>query len=319
MFAAFGVPIGIFTDNPQITRLIIDHLPPGARRSSAAPTRVYTLRVAKQAGVRAALRGLAGKDTVDPIDTAIPQPGSIAESRHSSDACHELRVGPTVLTRTPSLTEALQTLESDVRLHVAETSKDGLFVHAGVVEWRGKAILIPGLSGSGKSTLVASLITAGAVYYSDEYAVLDWNGWVYPYPAPLRVRTATGTTRIRRLPEGTGGSRREKPLRAGLIVVTKFSAGAHWRPRRLSPGRGALALIANTVSVRQQPQLTLAALRCVLSSALVIESRRGEADETAPLLLRQMYEKTVRGSFGLQRAHAFSPRLKGGTYVTSCA
>src|SRR5439155_6705751 len=171
-----GVPIGIFTDDLRITPLIIDHLPPGARRSSAAPTRVYTLRVAKQVGVRA--------DTVDPTDTAIPQPGSIAESRHSSDACHELRVGPTVLTRTPSLTEALQTLESDVRLHVAETSKDGLFVHAGVVEWRGKAILIPGLSGSGKSTLVASLITAGAVYYSDEYAVLDWNGWVYPYPAP---------------------------------------------------------------------------------------------------------------------------------------
>src|SRR5439155_19536974 len=134
-FAAFGVPIGILTDDPRVIPLIIDHLPPGTKRNPAAALRVYTLQVAKQARLPA--------DMVDPIDSASPQRVSAAECRHASDACHELRVGPTLLIRTLSLTEALQIFESDVQLHVAETSEEGLFIHAGVVEWRGRAILIP--------------------------------------------------------------------------------------------------------------------------------------------------------------------------------
>ena len=61
----------------------------------------------------------------------------------------------------------------DIDNAVARHSHQMLFVHAGVVGWRGLAIVLPGRSRTGKSTLVAELVLRGAVYYSDEFAVLD--------------------------------------------------------------------------------------------------------------------------------------------------
>ena len=82
----------------------------------------------------------------------------------------------------------LDAFESHVQLTVAEYAPRRIFVHAGVVGWKDRAILIPGLSHSGKTTLVDQLIRAGATYYSDEYAVLDARGRVHPYPRALGMR-----------------------------------------------------------------------------------------------------------------------------------
>ena len=71
---------------------------------------------------------------------------------------------------------------------IAEVARNRVFVHAGVVGWKGRAIVIPGRSYSGKSTLVSELIRAGAAYYSDEYAVFDSRGRVYPFAKPLEMR-----------------------------------------------------------------------------------------------------------------------------------
>ena len=61
-------------------------------------------------------------------------------------------------------------LDQSLHLAVAEFSPQAVFLHAGVAVWNGAAILIPGRSHAGKSTLIKSLIEAGAVYYSDEFA-----------------------------------------------------------------------------------------------------------------------------------------------------
>src|SRR5262249_36246454 len=82
----------------------------------------------------------------------------------------------------------LRTFEADVQLHVAEMAPERVFVHAGVVAYQGRGILLPGRSFAGKSTLVRELVQAGAQYYSDEYAVLDADGAVHPYPRPLSIR-----------------------------------------------------------------------------------------------------------------------------------
>ena len=68
---------------------------------------------------------------------------------------------------------ALDEIEARIRVQVATSSETRVFVHAGVVGWHGRAIVIPGESRSGKSELVTALVQAGATYYSDEYAVLD--------------------------------------------------------------------------------------------------------------------------------------------------
>src|SRR5262245_29166046 len=81
----------------------------------------------------------------------------------------------------PTVEDAFTWLSQDIDNMVAQRSRAMLFVHAGVVGWRGLAIVIPGRSHSGKSTLVAELVRRGAVYYSDEFAVLDETGRVHPY------------------------------------------------------------------------------------------------------------------------------------------
>ena len=91
--------------------------------------------------------------------------------------------------RTRYFEDLLEQFESHVQLTVAEFAPRRVFVHAGVVAWNGNAIVIPGSSFSGKSTMVSALLRAGATYYSDEYAVIDEQGRVRPYPRELRIRS----------------------------------------------------------------------------------------------------------------------------------
>lgn len=136
----------------------------------------------------------------------------------------------------------LKTFESELQLLVAEFARGRTFVHAGVVGWKNRAVIIPGMSFSGKTTLVAKPIQAGAKYYADEYAVLDESGLVHPLPGPLGIRKPNGfeTNRIDVASlEGVSGSR---PLQVRLVIATKYRAGARWRPRQLTQGRGVLEL-----------------------------------------------------------------------------
>jgi len=77
-------------------------------------------------------------------------------------------------------------LTGRVSRYIALWARRRVFVHAGVVAWQGRAVLIPGRTLSGKSWLVRALVRAGAEYYSDEFAVLDARGRVHPYPLPPR-------------------------------------------------------------------------------------------------------------------------------------
>ena len=123
-----------------------------------------------------------------------------------------------------------------------------------MVGWKGKAIVIPGRSYSGKSTLVAALVRAGATYYSDEYAVFDRKGLVHPFAKPLEIR-AEGEFKQSRVPVGElGGKSGTRPLPVGLVLMTGYKQGAKWRPRKLSPGKGVLEMLFNTVSARKSRQ-----------------------------------------------------------------
>ncbi len=192
------------------------------------------------------------------------------------------------LLETTQLEVALDAFDSDLRLQVAIAAPEKLFVHAGVVGWHGKAIVMPGHSFSGKTTLVAALIEAGASYYSDEYAVLDASGLVYPYPRPLSVRQSQGM-RLKRCPvEEFGGTAGIEPLPVGLLVHTQYQAGAKWHPRKISSGQAVLALLDNTVVARLRPDLALPTLAGAVFDASSIEGARGDAQEVAVALLQQL-------------------------------
>ena len=170
-------------------------------------------------------------------------------------------------------------LESALQFAVACNARSSLFVHAGVVGWRGRAILLPGRSMSGKSTLVAALVRAGAEYYSDEYALVDDQGRVHPYPRPLKLREPQGVQKI--APERVG----VKPLRAALVVSTRYSEGERFEPQERRPASGMMFLMANTVLALERPRFALERLIPMARDATILEGR-GEADEAAAWLLR---------------------------------
>src|SRR5436190_6463709 len=200
------------------------------------------------------------------------------------DGGYDVRVDDASRIETQDLDVALGVLDAQIRAYVSLHAPERIFVHAGVVAHERTAIVIPGRSFSGKTTLVAALIAAGATYYSDEYAVLDAQGLVHPYPKPLSIRgPATGQTD--QGVESLGATAGNQPLPVRLIAITTYRPGATWRPQRQSPGAGAMALLSNTVPARERPAEAMAAVRQAAASALVLEGERGEAGEMAPDLV----------------------------------
>ena len=137
---------------------------------------------------------------------------------------------PSPLTAIPCVQRALD--EVSVRCQT-----DVAVVHGGVVAHEGRAILLPGPTHAGKSTLVAELVRQGAPYFSDEYALIDADGRVHPYPRPLLLRDGSGYDQPRLATE-LGGTVAHEPLPAGLIVGVRhvpdavaLSRGPSARPR----------------------------------------------------------------------------------------
>jgi hypothetical protein len=181
---------------------------------------------------------------------------------------------------------ALDVLDSLIRQQVSVAAADHVFVHAGTVIWRDRAIVVPGRSRAGKSTLVAALLRAGADYASDEFAVLDEQGLVWPYPRRISIRDSSihGTTEVE--VEAYGARCAAGPKQLGLVLVTQFVAGCTWQPARLTAAAGVSALMANTPVARAAPARVLRVLTRAVAAATVLHGVRGEAAPTAEAVLR---------------------------------
>jgi hypothetical protein len=184
----------------------------------------------------------------------------------------------------PGREYALLMLDAQIQGHVALEAPEFIFIHAGVVADGERAIVMPGRSFAGKTTLVRSLVEAGAVYYSDEFAVIDEVGRVHPYAKRLSFRPPRGVPVVYQVDE-LGGVAGEEPLPVGLVVAARFRPGAQWDPQPLSPGAGALVLLENAVPAQDRPEQTIRHITRAISGATVLNGDRGEADETAGHLL----------------------------------
>jgi hypothetical protein len=247
-FEAFGVTMSVATNRREARDRIHEILPPGWRASSEADTK-HRLAI---------LGNERGTYTVEvagiPVFEDVP------------------------------LDAGLGSLERELRMRVAREAHDRIFVHAGVVGHTGGALLLPGESFSGKTTLVAALVRAGATYYSDEYAALDSDGLVHPYPKPLSLRDSNHQQRNHDVGV-LGGKVGVQPLPVCVVVMTTYRAGTDWEPKPLDPGDGALALLAHAVPTRERPAEALRATRRAIEGAVLVEGDRGEADDLAPVLL----------------------------------
>ncbi len=184
---------------------------------------------------------------------------------------------------------AARELESRLHHYVAASTEVAVFVHAGVVAWRGRAIVIPGSSHSGKSTLVAALVSRGASYYSDEYAVIDLQGQVHAFPRQLRLRPDILRQQIVSLPALRYAGPLH-PLALGWVLDIRYNPLGTGRPSALTPGQTLLALLGNTVAVRRQSELTVRTLKAAIRQASGWQAERADAATAARDIL-QMIER----------------------------
>lgn len=174
--------------------------------------------------------------------------------------------------------ELLTLLSQELDFAVARHSPGMLFVHAGVVAWRGVAIAVPGRSRSGKSTLIAELVRRGAIYYSDEFAVLDERGWVHPYRRPLSLRgdhIAAENLNLAR------DDTPRDPLPVPLIVAGDYQPLATWTPAVIGGAPAVLPLIDGTIVAREQPARTLAVAARVAATVVTLRGPRPDAGAVA--------------------------------------
>ena len=257
-FSSQGVRIGIRANTPEVVPRLRAMLPPGARELEPS--------------------------VVDLLYSVI-----VGEDRGSIRRFSLGYADGSIMARSRELDEVLRLVENDLHIGVAAYSRDKVFVHAGVVAWQGRALLIPGSTCSGKTELTAALLRAGAVYYSDEFALLDGRGRVHPYPLALARRTMGPDKVPVKTPAGTfGATTATEPVAVGLVLATRYAEGATWRPRALSPGRAMMKLLRSTVTARMQPARSMAALSRVSTQAPLWSGPRGDVAEFVPQLVARL-------------------------------
>ena len=200
---------------------------------------------------------------------------------------YRVYAGTELVAEARALPDAGRALAAHAESFVAERASEHLFVHAGVVAWEGRAIVMPGASFAGKTTLVQAWLEAGATYYSDEFAVLDRAGRVHPFARPLAIRD--GSTALTRLVPAAalGAETGTTALPVGLVLVTSYRAGARWRPRQLTPAPTLLALMRHTVAARGKPEHSMPILKHAVSEGIALAGLRGEAGPLVSAVLRQ--------------------------------
>src|SRR6267142_2291412 len=217
--SAFGVRAGVRVNVSGLLPRVLPLLPPGWTKSHRVIVeRLYSLVVA-QGCERAGMRRL-----------------------------HVLYADTMPVARGAALDQVLAALETDLHRYTAEATSDRTFLHAGVVGWQGRAIVLPGRSFSGKTTLVREMLRLGATYYSDEFAVVDDSGRVHPFARPLRIREEDSYIQTPCPAEKFGAATGVAPLTVGMTVICEYQKGARWQPTPLSQGLGALELLSNSIA-----------------------------------------------------------------------
>jgi len=188
-------------------------------------------------------------------------------------------------------------VETQIRVTVAEFAVGKVFLHAGVVGWKERAIIIPAQSWSGKTTLVAELVKKGAIFYSDEYAVLDAEGNVEPFPKWLSLRGIIDEyTQSDRPVESLGGVAGTKPIPVGMVLMARYDKAKknplRWQPKHLSGGSGIMKILPHALPIRNKPKFVLEVLNKLATRAIIVKTVRGEAKDFAETLLNYFERHT---------------------------
>jgi len=205
--------------------------------------------------------------------------------QNGMDAGYRLLIGGEVARESAELRDMLELLTRELMVHVADRAVGRVFVHAGVVAWKGRAVVMPGRSFAGKTTLVAELVRAGATYYSDEYAVIDECGRVHAYARELQVREMGSTEQRGVSVAELGGVAARDAARVSHAVFAEYASDARWEPEAISHGEAVLEMMRHAIAVQRAPARVMASLAKMMETAEAVRGVRGEASEVVRWML----------------------------------
>src|SRR5271163_2658995 len=149
-------------------------------------------------------------------------------------------------------------------------------VHAGAVLWGERALLLPGVSHAGKSSLVAELLRHGATYFSDEYALIDLDGRVHPYPRPMLLRNGS-PEQVPVLPGDRNASVGDAPAPVGWILSLEYQPLGAWSVATVSQSETLLTLLRNTPHALAESPGMVGTFQRAVAGATCYAGRRTEA------------------------------------------
>jgi len=255
-YGAFGVAWDLVSDDAALYRTLLERLPPGALPCPGrSPARSYAVRSV---------------------------PPTLAES----GASHLLLCDGRPLLRSSEVSDVADAFEDNLKWLVAERSPRRVFLRAGVVGWRDRAIVIAGGPGTGKRTLVRALLARGATYFSDDYAVLD-GGTVEAYPSRRHVPVGAGHPLSHWL-DDVAPARSAGPVPVGVVLFAPYQPGAVFKPKLIPRGRALLEMFKHAVAAQRNPMQVLRALETVSRRCNALEGVRGDARAVAAYLLDRL-------------------------------
>ena len=234
-FEAFGVRIGVGTNDPRVWSRLDELVPPHSRPCGLGDVE-HHFSVGTDEGTMVTVRyDVRNGVAAQPLDS-----GSYVASK-------------------VDLELALGLLDTHVQSCLGLHAPEHIFIEAGAVARNGRALLLPGKALSGKTTLVAALVRAGCVYYSDQYALLDERGRLHPYARPLSL-PAQAQPETNAHGHVRAAISSPDPLPIDAVVVTTYSPEAEWRPRHLSRGEGVTALLSHAVPGQHRTEEAMRAI-----------------------------------------------------------
>ena len=123
---SFGVPFWLVADSDEVLAQMLERAPLGTQRGDPHTGDVERFGVMRSIG----------------------------------NGGYRLALNDEVAVEGAELESVLEQFARYLMVHVANHAPDRVFLHAGVVGWRGHALVLPGTSFAGKTTLVAELVRA---------------------------------------------------------------------------------------------------------------------------------------------------------------
>jgi hypothetical protein len=161
----------------------------------------------------------------------------------------------------------------------------------------GAAALLIAASGHGKSTLVEELAGGawGTDYYSDEYAAIDPEGRLHPYPRSLLLRSGRPSQHPV-TPEELGASVAAGPAEIRLVLQVPYDSQESVNGIRVTPlgqSEALHLLLKSTPQALEDHPGIFGNLAKVAARARTYTGVRGEAPEAARAILKLLTSSTT--------------------------